>query len=39
MGIRFLDELEKLRLLIKEKEERIKDKDEMIALLKQQLNK
>ena len=29
----------KLRLLIKEKEERIKDKDEMIALLKQQLNK
>ena len=33
------NELEKLRLLIKEKEERIKDKDEMIALLKQQLNK
>lgn len=33
------NELEKLRLLIKEKEERIKDKDEMIAFLKQQLNK
>lgn len=33
------NELEKLRLLLKEKEERIKDKDEMIALLKQQLNK
>lgn len=30
---------EKLRLLAKEKEERIKNRDEMITLLKQQLNK
>ena len=32
-------ELEKLKLLLKEKEERIKDKDEIISFLKQQLNK
>lgn len=32
-------ELEHLRVLLKEKEERIQDKDEMIDLLKQQLSK
>ena len=33
------NELEKLKLLLKEKEERIKDKDDIINFLKQQLNK